>query len=135
MDSVDIEAELVTWLSRHLSVPVSTRVPSPAPPAFVQLRRSGGAAALIDAPQTDVVRDRAVVDVFAWASDEDESYSHAAAVRRRILSAKQDQPFSTPCYRAVEVMGMQRSDDTLAGSPARCRVWSTYEIHTRYLET
>lgn len=52
----DSEAMVVTFLRSHVTVPVSTKVPSPRPDTFVRIWRNGGSASnrVLESPQFTV---------------------------------------------------------------------------------
>jgi hypothetical protein len=117
----DIVSLLRAYLLPIVSVPIASRVPSPRPPRWLQLRRGGGA-------QLRPVRDQPRVDVLAWDDDDPGAWSLAEAVRRSIHALAATTLLGPTVYRVDETMGPRQLDDDETGSP---RVWATYSIAVR----
>lgn len=120
----DVVELVVAYLDGILSVPVGTRVAKPRPARFVQVRRVGGAAL---AP----VRDRARLDVIAWASgDEGEPDAMATALEARaaIWALAGTALLGPMTYSVSEFMAPRQADDSLEGVH---QVWATYELAVR----
>lgn len=118
----DVAALVVTYLAPIVgAVPVSSRVPHPRPPRFVQVRRVGGT------PLTPV-RDRPRLDVFAWAPIDPEAMSLALTVRSAIWALSGRTTLGVTVYSVAEFMGPRQDDDPRTGTP---RVWATYELTVR----
>ena len=105
-------------------VRVAARVPQDSAPRtpLVQVRRVGGVA-------TPPVRDRARLDVWAWAEDDAAAMALALAVRGHIWALSGTTLLDgVPCYQVAEFLGPQHDDDPQSGTP---RVWATYDLDLR----
>lgn len=100
---------------------VAARVPDPRPAEWVQIRRVGGG-------QLRPVRDRARVDVFAWAATEPAATSLADTLRVAIHALAGTTLLGPTVYRVDEFLGPRMDDDPLTGRP---RVWATYTLDVR----
>jgi hypothetical protein len=116
---------LVAYLdgSSEITVPVGSRVPNavPRPTSFVVVRRAGGAAIL-------PVRDRARIDIWAWALTDPTAMNLAIACRELIWKLSGNDTLGAMVYRIGEFMAPQQFDDPETGVP---RVWATYELDVR----
>ena len=83
---LNVEAEIVRYLSSRLSVPVSTNVPKERPPSFVTVERMGGGVSygVIDSPQ---------VTVRAWARTDYEASELAYEVDAVLHGITSEQGF------------------------------------------
>lgn len=118
----DPVALLKPYLDGLHSVPVSSRVPTPRPAEWIQVRLVGGA-------QLRPVRDVARVDVFYWAATEPEAATGAELVRRQIHAlAKTSTLGGVVCYRVEETLRPRPVDDPLTGG---IRYWATYALTLR----
>lgn len=91
MRFTDIESAVIAFLGERVDAPVSLRVPSARPPAFLRAWRNGGAAAnrVLDQPQ---------ITVEAWASDDETAARLANEARDALLQ----QYTAMPLVRRVE---------------------------------
>lgn len=118
----DIVALLRTYLSPLVSpVPIASRVPSPRPVRWLQIRRIGGT-------QLRPVRDQPHVDVLAWDDDEPGAWSLAEAARRHVHALAGTTLLGPVVYRVDEILGPRQIDDEETGLP---RVMATYSIDVR----
>jgi hypothetical protein len=127
---IDTEVELVNMLSTALSVAVATRIPSPRPDEFIQVRRQAGGATFIDASLADVLRDKPTIDIYCYGTTEEEAWELAARVRPIMLSLPTDQPLSVPVYKSTESV-CTWADDILDGVTNSNRVWLSYDLSIR----
>ena len=112
---------VVAYLTaQNPGVDVVTRVPIPRPEQLIQVRRVGGTA--------DLVRDRARIDVFAWAPTDLEAMTLALAVRAQIWALAGKSTLGPVCYRVAETMGPRQFDDQISQTP---RVWATFALDIR----
>jgi hypothetical protein len=74
----DVEAVLADYLRANLSVPVSTKVPSPRPTSFVRSWRTGG-------PTTSRVTEQPQMTVEAWAGSKGAAADLALDCRELLL--------------------------------------------------
>lgn len=121
MAYTDITALLRTYLDGLHSVPVSSRVPSPRPAEWIQIREVGGA-------QLRPVREAVRIDVFYWHTSEVSAMAGAQTVRLQIHALAKTSTLGVVCYRVDEVMRPRPIDDPLSGSP---RGWATYTLLVR----
>lgn len=83
MTFVSVEDLAIEFLNPFLAVRVSTQVPNPRPEAFVQVRRTGGAA-------LNRVVERAQITVTAWAKSEQAAEALAIICRAAFLNKYTD---------------------------------------------
>lgn len=102
-------------------IPIASRVPSPRPDRWLQIRRIGGT-------QQRPVRDQPRVDVLAWALTDPEAWALAEQVRRAVHALQGTTLLGPVVYRVDEFLGPRQFDDTEAGRP---RVMATYSISVR----
>lgn len=112
---------LVDYLDAVISAPVASRVPSPRPVEFVQVRRIGGTPAV-------PVRDQPRFDVFCWAATEPDAMDLALEVRSAIWVLAGNDDLGVVAYRVEEFLGPRQDDDPQTGTP---RVWATYSLTLR----
>lgn len=117
----DVVALVVTYLDGLHAVPVATRIPSPRPAEFIQVRQVGGAW---EPPVRDTVR----LDVFYWAATEPAAFTGAELVRRELHALAGTSTLSVVCYRVDETLAPRQWDDPLIGTPGR---WATYSLLVR----
>jgi hypothetical protein len=115
---IDTEVELVNMLSTALSVAVATRIPSPRPDEFIQVRRQAGGATFIDASLADVLRDKPTIDIYCYGTTEEEAWELAARVRPIMV------------YKSTESV-CTWADDILDGVTNSNRVWLSYDLSIR----
>lgn len=102
-------------------VPVVERVPAERPARFVRLLRTGGFV-------VDVVIDRAMLTVEAWAPSEQASAALASAVRAVINAMPGGVHGGVAVYRVVEFSGPANSPDPVSRTPRH--TW-TIEVAVR----
>ena len=101
--------------------PVVTRIPSPRPATFIQIRHAGG---------TDLrpVRDRARLDVFSWDASEVEAQTLGLQVRASMHALAGTSGLGIMCYRVDEFLSPRPLEDLDSGAS---RSWATYSIDVR----
>lgn len=117
----DAVALIVAYLAGlHSGTTVASRVPSPRPAEWIQVRQVSG---------TDLrpVRDLITLDVFYWAATEPAASSGGRTVRAEIHALAKSTTLGIPCYRVEEVLQRQ-TDDPLLGTPGW---WATYSLTLR----
>jgi hypothetical protein len=119
----DAVALVVAYLGPlHTGKTVASRVPSPRPDEWIEVRQVGGAW---DPP----VREQVRLDVFYWALTEPAAQTGAEAVRREIHSLASTSTLGVQCYRVDELMGPRQWDDPL--TPNTFARWATYTLTLR----
>lgn len=101
----DVEGVVVAYLNGLLAEPVSTKVPSNRPGAFVTVRRTGG----------DVmgrVVDRPRLTVSAWGESSTAALELAAEVRDAFLAANRVR--SAPGFHRVQVESLYYDPDPVS---------------------
>lgn len=122
MAYADVLALVITYLNGLHSVPVASRVPSPRPSEWIQVRHVGGTQLR---PVRDVVR----LDVFYWHNDGDAAAMDGAQqVRLEIHALAKTSTLGIVCYRVEETLGPRPIDDPLTGA---ARAWATYALTVR----
>jgi hypothetical protein len=121
----DVEAVVVDFLAEHLSaagvtIPVSTRVPSPRPARFVRVMRTGGAA-------SSIVTDAAQVTVESYGGSESSTVV-LAQFTRGLLRSMPGRVSAPVIYRVDEAGGPSNFPDPLT---AQTRYSQTFVIYTR----
>lgn len=123
-DSVKLTVDYLKPIVLPFPAHVGSRVPNVPltfPFNFVVVRRAGGTSLY-------PVRDRARMDIWAWARTDPEAMALAIACRTAIWEMSGTVVGETTCYRVDEFMAPQQMDDPETGLP---RVWATYEIDLR----
>ncbi len=110
----------IAYLDALNAVDVVADVPIPRPETLIQVRRVGGTA--------ELVRDRARLDIWAWAPTSLEAMTLALAVRAQIWALAGKATLGPVCYRVAETMGPRQFDDPISQTP---RVWATYALDLR----
>ncbi len=116
----DAVALIVAYLDGLHAVSVASRVPSPCPAEWIQVRQIGGAEL---PPVRDVVR----LDVFYWAETEPAAAAGGKLVRGQIHTLRGTSLLGVQCYRVEESLQRQ-TDDPLTGKPGW---WATYALMLR----
>lgn len=117
----DVLDLLRDYLDTQMTEPVATRPPDELPLAWVQLRRVGGTKA-------PPARDRARIDVIAWAQTEPAAMALALDARLRINNLRGTTAIGVEVYRVEETLGPRQVDDPDTGTP---QVWATYLLTFR----
>lgn len=116
----DAVALVITYLDGLHAIPVASRVPSPAPSEWIQVRQVSG---------TDLrpVRDLVTLDVFCWSTTEPAAKTLGMTVRSEVHAVARTSTLGVICYRVDEVLQRQ-IDDPLTGVPGW---WATYSLTLR----
>jgi hypothetical protein len=117
-DALDLVRDYLAGL--HSGVTVATRVPSPQPATWIQLRQVGGS-------ELPPVRDTSRLDVFYWSTDEPTAKAGGMTVRGEIHALAHTSTLGVVCYRVEEFLQRQ-TDDPLEGKPGW---WATYALTLR----
>lgn len=117
----DAVAILAAYLDSLHTVPVVTRVPSPRPAEFIQIRQVGGAELI-------PVRDVARLDVFYWAATEPAAKAGGMTVRGQIHALRGTTQSGVQIYRVEETLQRQTDDPLLTNAPGW---WATYALTMR----
>lgn len=107
--------------SVYAPTPVVTRIPSPRPATFIQLRHVGGG-------DLRPVRVRERLDVFTWSTDEPTAQALALQVRATMHALANSTSLGVACYRVDEFLAPRPFDDPLTGA---ARSWATYTLDVR----
>lgn len=111
MAFADVVEELIAHYGTIVApVPVSSRVPTPRPETFVQVRRTGGVP-----PGT--IRDRVRLDVIAWAPTEPEATALVDQLRTATWALSGKVLGDTVVYDVGTFAGPTQTDDDVTGSP------------------
>ncbi|MCP4959666.1 MAG: hypothetical protein GY925_10405 [Actinomycetia bacterium] len=121
MPFADVVADVIAHLDPVDGVSVSSKVPSPRPDEFIQIRRIGGPGV---PPVTEVVR----LDVFTWADTGPRAMELLGLVRESIWALAGGVALGYVVYGVVEFMGPTQSDDTETSTP---RGWYRPELTVR----
>jgi hypothetical protein len=117
----DVAGLVIAYLDGLTADPVVSRVPDPRPTRFVQVRRIGGLA-------QEPVRDRARLDVHAWAGSDPAAMALALDVRAHVWALSGTDLLGPMVYEVSEFLAPRHTDDDLTG---QSRVWATYELAVR----
>lgn len=117
----DVEALLVSYLGTALGVPVASRVPNPRPVQFVRVNRVGGT-------RRNLVTDRPMVVVEAWAATEAEAAALGELARAHVFALAQTTVGGEWVRSVTEVGGLQSFPDPVSEAP---RYQFTVQINTR----
>lgn len=101
--------------------PVATRVPDPRPNEWLQIRRVGGA-------KLPPVRDKARIDLTAWALDEPAAMALLLRVRGLVTNLFGTTAVGVEVYRVEETLGPRQVDDPPTGT---AQAWMTVAITYR----
>lgn len=82
LQPADIEGALVAYLSPLLGVHVGTKVPNPAPDAFIRVTRTGGG-------RQSIIEERPTMLFEVWAADSVEALTLAAQCWRHVNDCEQ----------------------------------------------
>lgn len=117
----DVEALLVRTLEPLLGVPVSTKVPSPRPDAFLTVSRVGGTS-------PNLITDSPLVVFECWGETQTDASDLGRRVRAYVFALAQTDNDGEWVRRVVEVGGLQSFPDPVSGAP---RYQFTVQIDTR----
>lgn len=106
----DIEALVVAYLEPLVGTRVVTKVPSTRPDSFVRVLRIGG-------PRANLVTDRPLVTVEAWATSTTAAENLASRARAYMGALAQSSHGEAWVRRVVEVVGLQSFPDPETESP------------------
>jgi len=101
----DVEGAVVSYLNGLLAEPVSTKVPTSRPPAFVTVRRTGG-------PTSGRVVDQPQLTVSAWGPSSTAALALAEDVRDALLAAARVR--TTPGFHRVRVESLYYDPDPVS---------------------
>lgn len=122
MPFVDPTALAVAYLTPIVDpIPVASRVPDPRPDEFVQVRKTGGAAA---PPVREIVR----LDVHTWGVDDPAAYDLALTVRTAMWALGATDLLGVTVYQVGEFLAPRLLDDPESGTS---RAWATYDLTIR----
>lgn len=117
----DVEALLVRVLPGRVNVPVSTKVPTTRPAAFVVVTRVGGT-------RRDLVTDQSLVVVECWADVETVASDLGQLTRAHVYGLAQSDVDGDYVRSVREIGGLQRFPDPISESP---RYQFTVQIDTK----
>jgi hypothetical protein len=119
--NVDAEQLIIAHLAAALAEPVSQRIPSPRPSAFVTVRRTGGV-------RREVVIDAAQITVDAWGDTPAAAHDLAQSVRSLIHAMVGVPLTGAVVVRVDEFAGPGYFPDDVSDQD---RYTATYSVHLR----